>query len=215
MILLKMTAVGTDGNRVMLHFDDGTKMRVSTSLVADFGLYKGMELEEETLAELSDSARLASAKSRALRMVSASSISERQLKQRLIQRGERPEDAQEAAQWLKELGAVDDAAMAHRVVRASIDKGYGEARIRQELYKKGIPREYWDEALEELPDMTDWVEAFLERRLRGQEPDQKTIKKLTDALLRRGHSYDVILRAMRRCRDRLGEAWDEPEYFDY
>ncbi|MDD6024104.1 MAG: regulatory protein RecX [Oscillospiraceae bacterium] len=215
MILLKMTAVGTDGNRVMLHFDDGTKMRVSTSLVADFGLYKGMELEEETLAELSDSARLASAKSRALRMVSASSISERQLKQRLIQRGERPEDAQEAAQWLKELGAVDDAAMAHRVVRASIDKGYGEARIRQELYKKGIPREYWDEALEELPDMTDWVEAFLERRLRGQEPDQKTIKKLTDALLRRGHSYDVILRAMRRCRDRLGEVWDEPEYFDY
>ena len=215
MILLKMTAVGTDGNRVMLHFDDGTKMRVSTSLVADFGLYKGMELEEETLAELSDSARLASAKSRALRMVSASSISERQLKQRLIQRGERPEDAQEAAQWLKELGAVDDEAMAHRVVRASIDKGYGEARIRQELYKKGIPREYWDEALEELPDMTDWVEAFLERRLRGQEPDQKTIKKLTDALLRRGHSYDVILRAMRRCRDRLGEAWDEPEYFDY
>lgn len=215
MILLKMTAVGTDGNRVMLHFDDGTKMRVSTSLVADFGLYKGMELEEETLTELSDSARLASAKSRALRMVSASSISERQLKQRLIQRGERPEDAQEAAQWLKELGAVDDAAMAHRVVRVSIDKGYGEARIRQELYKKGIPREYWDEALEELPDMTDWVEAFLERRLRGQEPDQKTIKKLTDALLRRGHSYDVILRAMRRCRDRLGEAWDEPEYFDY
>lgn len=215
MILLKMTAVGTDGSRVMLHFDDGTKMRIPAALVADFGLYKGMALEKEALAELSDSARLASAKSRALRMVSASSMSERQLKQRLIQRGERPEDAQEAAQWLKELGAVDDAAMAHRVVRASIEKGYGEARIRQELYKKGISREYWDEALENLPDMTDWVEAFLERRLRGQEPDQKTIKKLTDALLRRGHSYDVILRAMRRCRDRLGEAWDEPEYFDY
>lgn len=214
MILLKMTAVGTDGSRVMLHFDDGTKMRVPTSLVTEYGLYKGMELEEETLAELSDSAQLASAKSRALRMVSASSISERQLKQRLVQRGERPEDAQEAAQWLKELGAVDDEAMAHRVVRASVEKGYGEARIRQELYKKGISREYWDEALENLPDMTDWVEAFLERRLRGQEPDQKTIKKLTDALLRRGHSYDVILRAMRRCRDRLGQVWEEPDIYD-
>ena len=214
MILLKMTAVGADGSRVMLHFDDGTKIRVPTGLVAEYGLYQGMTLEEEALAELSGSARLASAKSRALRIVSAASVSERQLKQRLVQRGERPEDAQEAAQWLRELGAVDDEAMAHRVVRACIDKGYGEKRIRQELYKKGIPREYWDEALEDLPDMTDRVEAVIEHRLRGEVPDQKTIKSLTDALLRRGHSYDVILRAMRRCRDRLGQDWDEPEYFD-
>ena len=35
MILIKLTALGTDGSRVMLWFDDGSKMRVPTSLVAD------------------------------------------------------------------------------------------------------------------------------------------------------------------------------------
>ena len=37
MILIKLTALGTDGSRVMLWFDDGSKMRVPTSLVADLG----------------------------------------------------------------------------------------------------------------------------------------------------------------------------------
>ena len=38
MILIKLSALGTDGSRVMLWFDDGSKMRVPTSLVADVGL---------------------------------------------------------------------------------------------------------------------------------------------------------------------------------
>lgn len=52
MILTKMTAVGTDGTRVTLWFDDGTRMKVSTNVVVRYGLYQGMELDEETLAQL-------------------------------------------------------------------------------------------------------------------------------------------------------------------
>jgi len=52
MILIKLSALGTDGSRVMLWFDDGSKMRVPTSLVADLGLYRGMELGEDDLSRL-------------------------------------------------------------------------------------------------------------------------------------------------------------------
>lgn len=201
MILTKMTAVGTDGTRVTLWFDDGTRMKVSTNVVVRYGLYQGMELDEETLAQLLEGAQKASARDRAVRIVSAASVSEKELKRRLVQKGERPEDAADAAVWLRELGAVDDEAMARRIVRRCADKGYGEARVRQELYAKGIPKQYWEDALEQLPDMADAIDRFLMQRLRGENPDQRELKRVTDALARRGHGWEDISAALRRYRD--------------
>ena len=139
MTLIKLTALGTGGSKVMLWFDDGSKMRVPTSLVADLGLYGGMELEEEDLSRLMSEAQRASAKSRAVRIVSTTSISEKALRQRLVQRGEDPQHAKEAVDWLRELGALDDEGMARQVVQRCTAKGYGRARAQQELYRKGIP----------------------------------------------------------------------------
>lgn len=206
MILTKLTAVGTDGSRTMLWFSDGSKMRIATYLVADLGLYGGMELEEQALEELMAQAQKASARDRAVRIVSTTSISQKELKRRLIQRGENPEDADAAVSWLRELGAVDDEAMAHRLVESALAKGYGEARIRQILYEKGIPKKYWEPALENLPDMSEAVDRFLERRFRGLETlDQKEIKRATDALARRGHSWSDISAGLRRYRDKMDE----------
>lgn len=205
MILKRLTAIGRDGSRVMLWFDDGTKTRIPTALVGDFGLYGGMELSEERLSELLDAAQRDSARDRAVRIVSATSISERDLKRRLIQRGERPEDAGKAVEWLRDLGAVDDAAMAKRVVQRCIEKGYGASRMKQELYGKGIPKEYWEDALKDLPDMSDAIDRFLERRLMGVELDQKTIKKAADALARRGHSWEAISAGLRRFQAEIEE----------
>jgi len=207
-ILTKITALGTDGARVTLWFDDGTKMKTATRLVADFGLYQGMELSEEQLSALSEGVRRASARDRAVRIVSATAISEQELRQRLIRRGERPEDAQEAVEWLTDLGAVDDRAMAHRIVRRCAAKGYGAARVRLELRQKGIPREYWEEALEELPDMSGAIDAFIARRLRNREPDRQELQRIIAALQRRGHGWEEIRSALGRYTDALEDPGD-------
>lgn len=199
MTLLRITALSAD--RVMLWFDDGSKMRVPLSLVGDLGLYGGMELEEDELSRLMTAAQRASAKNRAVRIVSSTSISEKNLQQRLVQRGEDPDSAREAVDWLRELGAVDDAAMARRVVERCVSKGYGKARIRQELYQKGIPRSLWEEALEAVPDMSEAIDRFLTRRLGEGKADPKAIKRAADALYRRGHSWEAISAALERYRD--------------
>ena len=203
MILQRLTAVGTDGSRVTLWFDDGTKMKVATRVVTERGLYQGMELTEEDLAELLGQARKASAKDRAVRIVSTTAISERELKRRLVRRGEQAEDAGEAVEWLRELGALDDEAMARRTVQRCVDKGYGRDRIRQELYRKGIPRQYWEEALADLPDMSEAIDRFVAQRLRGKEPDQKELNRLIAALQRRGHGWEAIHAALGRYTDLL------------
>ena len=203
MILQRLTAVGADGSRVTLWFDDGTKMKVATRVVTERGLYQGMELTEEDLAELLGQARKASAKDRAVRIVSTTAISERELKRRLVRRGEQAEDAGEAVEWLRELGALDDEAMARRIVQRCVDKGYGRDRIRQELYRKGIPRQYWEEALADLPDMSEAIDRFVAQRLRGKEPDQKELNRLIAALQRRGHGWEAIHAALGRYTDLL------------
>ena len=209
MTLLRITAEGTDQARVTLWFSDGHKQVTSTSVVAQLGLYQGMTMEDQDMEALLAAVQKAAARDRAVRIVSTTSISERQLKQRLLQRGEEPNAVDEAVDWLKELGAVDDGDMARRIVSQCQSKGYGKNRIRQELYRKGIPREYWDEALENLPDMSDAIDRFLAQRLRGREPDRKELQRAVAALQRRGHGWEEIQSALRRYRDSLEESgWE-------
>ena len=71
-------------------------------------------------------------------------------------------------------------------------------RVRQELQKRGISRELWDDALSQLPPQGNAIDDFLRRRFRGAKPDQKELKRATDALLRRGHSWSDIRSALER-----------------
>ena len=62
---------------------------------------------------------------------------------------------------------------------------------------KRIPKEYWDAVLEDYPDQTERIVAFLQAKLPDHK-DEKALRKVTDALLRRGHSYSSIRSAMLR-----------------
>ena len=186
-----------------VHLSDGTLIKTQDYVIADLGLYPGLELDEERLRELQAAASLASAKNRAVRIVSASGVSKEELERRLTQKGENPNDAKAAVQWLSELDLLDDAKTAEQLVRSAIHKGYGKARIKQILYEKRIPEEFWEDALAQVPEMDDAVDKFLNQRLKGREPDQKELKRTIDALLRRGHSWSDIRAGLRRYSDSL------------
>ncbi len=181
--------------RYRLVLDDGTIMRLYRQTVEDFGLFPGMELSDDELRELRISAGEMSAKMRAVRIVSASSVSKRDLQQRLIQKGEDPDHAKAAVEWMSDLSLLDDRKTAEQIVARCISKGYGLARAKQALYEKRIPKEYWEDVLAEYPAQTEKIVEFLESRL-GENPNEKDVKRTVDALLRRGHSYGAIRRAL-------------------
>ena len=122
----------------------------------------------------------------------------KELEHRLRQKGESEEHAQEAVQWLQELRLLDDRQAAEQIVRSGLSKGYGPARIRQMLYEKRIPKELWQEVLADLPEADEAIDHFLNKRFRGKTPDRAECKRATDALLRRGHSWSDIRRALER-----------------
>ena len=178
-----------------MRFADGSAMRLYRQTVEDFGLWSGKELTDEEMTNLRKAAGEMSAKMRAVRIVSASNISKRDLEYRLIHKGEDPGQAKQAVEWMSELNLLDDAKTAEQIVRRCIHKGYGLSRAKQALYEKRIPREFWEDALADYPDQTEKILEYLRSKLDGNS-DERDIKKVTDALLRRGHSYQEIRKAM-------------------
>ena len=184
--------------KLRVRFDSGESLLMLPAAIAELGLYAGMELPDAAMDSIKETGGAASAKERAVRIVSAANVTKKELRHRLVQKGETEEHADEAVKWLSELHLLDDRQTAAQIVRSGAARGYGAARIRQMLYEKRVPRELWDEALELLPPQDDAIDTFLQRRFRGNTPDRAEIKRATDALLRRGHSWEDIRRALSR-----------------
>lgn len=178
-----------------MQFDNGESLRLYRQTVEDFGLYTGMELSQESYDRLQAAASEMSAKMRAVRIISATNISKKDLESRLIQKGEKPAQARQAIGWLEEMQLLDDAKTAEQIVHSCISKGYGLARAKQALYEKRIPKALWDDALSDYPDQSERIVSFLKARLPDPD-DAKATKKAMDALLRRGHSYGEIRAAL-------------------
>lgn len=177
--------------RYWITLETGKKMALYRQTVEEFGLYSGKELSEDTWEALLEHAGKISARMRAVRIVSASNVSKRDLQDRLVRKGETPNQAREAVEWMEDLHLVDDRNTAEQVVHSCISKGYGLARAKQALFEKRIPKEYWEEAMAEYPDQMEYILRFLRKSL-DAEPDDRQVKKAVDALLRRGHSYGRI-----------------------
>lgn len=193
--------------RHRVELSDGKVLRLYPQTLADFGLFAGMELSDSTLCDLRRDAGKVSARMRAVRIVSATSVSAGDLEDRLRRKGEDPGDAKAAVEWMRELDFVDDLSTARQLVHRGLAKGYGINRLRQMLYEKKIPKSFWDEALADMPEPDEAIDRFLDQH-GGWETDGKERKRIIDALLRRGHLWPDI----RRCLNRRGQELDyEPE----
>ena len=193
---MRIESVSANPDRVgrfYVKLEDGSILRLYRQTVEDYAIYAGREMDDAELARLREDAGKMSAKMRATRILAATDVSKKDLQQRLVQKGEDPKQAAEAVAWLEELNLVDDARTADILVRRCIAKGYGLARAKQALYEKRIPKEYWDNALADYPDQLEVIEAQLRK---CDLSDQKQVKKAVDALIRRGHSYANIKKAM-------------------
>ena len=123
---------------------------------------------------------------------------------KLTQKGESPEAAASAVDWLCEKGLLDDGRYAGMVVRHYAAKGYGQSRVRQELQRRGVSRELWEEALRELPEPEDKLDAYLASKLKDPG-DRAQVQKVSAALIRRGFSWEEIRAALARYRDGMEE----------
>jgi len=207
MKITKMTPSKRIPDWYYAELEDGTSLRVNVALIADYSLYTGRELTEAETESLKADAARVSVKTRALRIIGARPMSRKELTDRLVQKGETAEAAEEAVDWLESAGLLDDREYAGMVVRHYAAKGYGGAKLREEMYRRGVPKDLWEEALAQAPDPEEILDRLAAEKLRGKKPDRKEMKRITDGLLRRGYTWEQVRRAV----DKYSE---ETEGFD-
>ena len=182
--------------RILVHLEGGDLLRVTEDELLRFDLYTGLDISPETMVELQKCAARSDARLRAVNMISARPLSRQELQKRLKDKGAEESDAEAAADWLENIGALDDLAYAKTVVRHYSESGYGEAKLRDELRRRGVPRELWEEALSTAPDPAETLSRVIASRTRGKRLDDKSRKKLSDLLLRRGFSWRDVRSAL-------------------
>ncbi len=193
--------------RILVFLEDGACLKITEQELLDFGLRSGDQLDQEALGRLKEAAGVSNTRAAAADLIGKRAMSRRDLERKLQEKGASEAEARYAAEWLEAIGALNDAEYAAALARHYGGMGYGPARVREKLYEKGVPRELWEDALEELPENGGQVDAFLQSKLRGRTPDEKEKRRLTNALLRRGFPWGEVKAAWRR----LGDAAEEEE----
>ena len=190
---LKQTSPG----RVTVCFEDGSEIKSTTAVVTDMRLFSGRELDESERRELEKASLRSIARDRCIEMLSRRRMSRKELVDKLIRKGESEETAEYCADWLEEHGFIDDEAYAAAVARHYSNKAYGAGRVRSELHRRGVERELWDEAVENMPPADDKLDKLIASKLKDPE-DKDQLRKVSASLYRRGYSWDEIRSALRR-----------------
>lgn len=183
--------------RILVYLEDGGLLRVTQNELLRFGLHQGLDISPDTVVELHKCGARSETRVRAADMVSSRPLSRRELTRRLVRKGAEEEDADAAAEYLEQIGALDDAAYAAMLVRHYSARGCGAARIRDELLRRGVPREKWDDALAAAPPAEETLARVIAAKTKGKLLDEKERRRLCDTLVRRGFSWGEVRDALR------------------
>ena len=217
--------------RWLVWLEGGSIVRIGEGDVVSLGLYAGKELSDEEGEALAAAESRSKLMERAVGLLSLRPMSRRELLDKLCapprqkkekypydklddvpdpdvlqaQKEALREQAEGVADRLTELGLLNDEEYARTVVRHYAAKGYGPRKIRDELYRRGVPRSFWEDAMEEREPDDSQIDKLARQKLRGAEPTRENLKKVSDYLVRRGYGWEEISAALERLRQ---EEWE-------
>jgi regulatory protein len=195
--------------RAQLYLDGQPALTLATDLIAAEGLVPGQAISARALASLRERDQRQQALDGALRLLSHSPLSERELRQRLRRRGLPATAVDAAVARMRELGYLDDAAFAKSYVES---RQAATPRSRRslafELARRGIEKSAAAEALESVSD-AEAAYAAASRRLRalGVLDRQTFSRRLGAFLAARGFGYGVARLTIERC-------WAEVHHYE-
>lgn len=143
------------------------------------------------------------AKNAALRLLRYRARSERELLARLQQKGWDADSAHQVVARFREVGLVDDAALAEAVVQSALAdrKPHSRWEVRYKLRALGIPDDLVERALAVWTDEIEraMAERYLRRRLPSTPPTPRDLARAARAAVQKGFALDAVRDALRSC----------------
>ncbi|MCC8160522.1 MAG: recombination regulator RecX [Oscillospiraceae bacterium] len=145
------------------------------------------------------------AKDKALRLLEFRAHSEKELADKLKRAGAKEYDIEEILEFCRNYGFVNDRNYALSKARDLKNlKKYGVRRIKSELYSKGIPAEYIEEAVSELDYEENDLLPLVEKKLKG-DFEKKNVDKCIRYFIYRGYSFSDIKSCIENIKQEYGE----------
>jgi len=142
---------------------------------------------------------------RALKLLSFKPRSIAQMRERLLEKEWAEEEVVDRViERLKELGYLNDEQFAASYASARLTaRPLGRTRLRRDLQNKKLPSQITEQTLDEVyadGAEEDLIDRAIAKRLRlkGTPQTPEDVKKLFDYLMRRGFSYQLVLRKVRQ-----------------
>lgn len=111
-----------------------------------------------------------------------------------------------AVERCRELGYVDDTALARSLVGRHVRSGHGRARVVAELHRRGVSAGAAAEALSAVDDdeearvAGELAQKLYDREAKRGDVDERARHRIAASLQRRGYATSVILKALRTVR---------------
>ena len=201
-IITKIESQKKNNDRVNLYVDEKFFMAIYKELVFSFNLKKGQEIDTNNLKSILEDEIYIKAKNKALNILSKSSQSEKQIRQKLSRDFE-DDTIDRVVEFLQKYKFVDDEDLAGRIVNTNVNLNkYGKNKIKQNLYNKGIDKAIIEHAIEEIDCDKEFENAlYLGKkrydRLKNEDP-KKAYQKIGNHLAYKGFNYDIIKKVLNK-----------------
>ncbi|MEO0114839.1 MAG: RecX family transcriptional regulator [candidate division WOR-3 bacterium] len=196
MKITKLSRQKRKSDRFSLYLDGSFVTGLSAETVARLHLAEGKEIDSVQLQKAISQEESQKALNYAYRLLSYRARSEKEISERLANRGYSETVINQTLAELKRAGLIDDKEFALIFIQDRLNLAKrGKRAIYTELLRKGVAKSVIERALKEInQDETDIAKALVKKyakRYQKLEPEKRK-KRLYDLLLRRGFTFKTI-----------------------
>lgn len=190
-------------DRVNIYINYEYAFSCSKELVYTHKLSSGQQIERDSLNAIASEDNYIKCKNSALKIIERTYKSEKELYDKLIEKGYDEQTIEITMDFLKKYNFLDDLTFTKMYIKDKI-KTQGKNKIRFALIKKGISEEIINSVLEEFntENQNDTIIALAEKKYKtlqkNEQDSRKLYKKLADFLIRKGFQWEEVKPALKQ-----------------
>ena len=177
-----------------LFVDDDFYCLLTAEVIVKNKIKIGQYIDEEELSQIKKQSDVLLSREMALKFVEKCLKTQKQVYDNLKQKGIDEDAINDAIEFLKKYGYIDDEYYARQYVLSK--KQYGKNYLKQKLFAKGINKDIISRVLDDHEIDENALNNIVEKYIKNKSNDEKTKQKAYRYILSKGYSFDEAKKAV-------------------
>ncbi|GAA0718116.1 hypothetical protein GCM10008905_04480 [Clostridium malenominatum] len=196
-VITKIEIGKRNKNRVNIYLDEEFAFACSMEIVYRYHFKEGKDIDLQILEEVIEEDNYIKGKSDSLKFLGKSYKTQKQIYDKLLDKGYDVNTINRVIDFLEEYDFVDDERYAELYIKEKMTKE-GTNKIKFSLLSRGIKEEIIMEKLEEIDSsvgddaLLKVAESKYNQIVKGEDDKRKIYKKLSEFLFRKGYDWENI-----------------------